>query len=232
MATAAKQEMIVPVITHSFGWRDKESQKSLQVLFDQYLAEEADTNAAKYKDHHEISFHFLDQKGLRLDSPAWDRYFTAINDYTSPCPVVLVFAGDNDICDKDHNLMKDGDTVFFMVKDRMLDILHKCPEVKQVYWSCLFARGPNPAYGEYNRQAADFNDNAKEHNKTVYGKNRNSLQFMSVDSELVPKHDKKEDRLLFTTEHLLKDNVHPNPKHSLYQKVFLVSQAPDISGCV
>ena len=78
--------------------------------------------------------------------------------------------------------MHDGHTVFFMVKNRMVEIIRKCPALQQVYWSCLFARGPDSAYDVYNREAADFNDSAKEHNKTVFGEDLNNLRFMSVDS--------------------------------------------------
>ena len=101
-----------------------------------------------------------------------------------------------------------------------LKTIRKCPAVQQVYWSCLFARGPDPAYNVYNRHAAYFNASAKEHNKTVKGEDRNNLRFMTVDRELVVKYDPKDERLSFTTDHLRGDNVHPNTRHDLYKKVF------------
>ena len=113
--------------------------------------------------------------------------------------------------------MNDGHTVFFMIKDRMVEIIRKCPAVQQVYWSCLFTRGPDPAYNVYNREAADFNDSAKEYNKTVKGKDRNSLRFMSVDRELVVKYNTKEECFLFMTDHLQEDNVHPNTRHNIFK---------------
>ena len=211
------QPLPASIIGHSIPARNQQLPRGyrIQDKLSDYLMS-AGEGEAPYKETFRPDLDFLCRGGLTLDSADWSRYYEQVRKHRSQ--IVIVFVGDNDICEhRTMNLLTTGRALFVRVKQRSLVIRQKCPSVRSVYWSMLGPRR-GAKFQQYNAEAAKFNKAAEEHNR----KKNTHLHFMKNSKAI------REDREtglpeLHRMQHLSlpRDPVHPDPQHQDYDAIML-----------